>query len=96
VSTTPTSGWVFSTGFGSLTQTQNSKIEVMGRYLARQAATGRAGVAAIGVAQEFAPVFSGTKKTGPGGAVWFAFTKADRRVTCYYLALLTYPWVFVG
>jgi len=64
------------------------KIEVMGRYLARQAATGRAGVAAIGVAQEFAPVFTGTKKTGPGGAVWFAFTKADRRVTCYYF----YVW----
>ena len=60
------------------------KIEVMRRYLARQAATGRAGVAAIGVAQEFAPVFTGTKKTGPGGAVWFAFTKANRRVTCYY------------
>ena len=31
-------------------------------YLARQAATGRAGVAAIGVAQEFAPVFTATKK----------------------------------
>ncbi|HEY9377213.1 MAG TPA: hypothetical protein VIQ02_08985, partial [Jiangellaceae bacterium] len=60
------------------------KIEVMRRYLAKQAATGRAGVAAIGVAQEFAPVFTGTKKTGPGDAVWFAFTKADRRVTCYY------------
>jgi hypothetical protein len=63
------------------------KIEVMGRYLARQAATGRAGVAAIGVAQEFAPVFTGTKRTGPGGAVWFAFTKTDRRVTCYYFYL---------
>jgi hypothetical protein len=60
------------------------KIEVMRRYLANQAKTGRAGVAAVGVAQEFAPVFTGTKKTGPGDAVWFAFTKADRRVTCYY------------
>ena len=40
------------------------KIEVMRRYLAKQAKTGRAGVAAIGVAQEFAPVFTGTKKTG--------------------------------
>ena len=62
------------------------KIEVMHRYLASQA--GRAGVAAIGVAQEFAPVFTGTKKNGSGGAVWFAFTKADRRVTCYYF----YVW----
>lgn len=64
------------------------KIEVMRRYLAKQASTGRAGVAAIGVGQEFAPVFTATKKTGPGGAVWFAFTKADRRVTCYYF----YVW----
>ena len=38
------------------------KIEVMRRYLAKQAKTGRAGVAAIGVAQEFAPVFTGTRK----------------------------------
>ena len=33
-------------------------------YLARQAATGRAGVAAIGVAQEFAPVFTGDEEDG--------------------------------
>ena len=62
------------------------KIEVMRRFLARQAATGRAGVAAIGVAQEFAPVFLATKK-GAGTAVWFSFTKANRRVTCYYFYL---------
>jgi hypothetical protein len=59
------------------------KIDRMRRYLARQAASGRAGVAAIGVAQEFAPVFTATKKQR-GKAVWFSFTKADRRVTCYY------------
>ena len=40
------------------------KIDVMRPYLARQAATGRAGVAAIGVAQEFAPVFTATKNNG--------------------------------
>ena len=62
------------------------KIDRMRPYLARQAATGRAGVAAIGVAQEFAPVFTATKK-GAGKAVWFSFTKADRRVTCYYFDL---------
>jgi len=33
------------------------KIDVMRPYLARQADTGRAGVAAIGMAQEFAPVY---------------------------------------
>src|SRR6478609_4084581 len=62
------------------------KIDVMRPYLARQAAIGRSGVAAIGVAQEFAPVFTATKKGG-GKAVWFSFTKADRRVTCYYFYL---------
>src|SRR5208337_1414773 len=62
------------------------KIDRMRPYLARQAATGRAGVAAIGVAQEFAPVFLATKK-GAGAAVWFSFTKANRRVTCYYFYL---------
>ena len=62
------------------------KIEVMRPYLARQAATGRAGVAAIGVAQEFAPVFIASKKQR-GKSVWFSFTKADRRVTCFYFYL---------
>ena len=40
------------------------KIDVMRPYLAAQAATGRSGVAAIGVAQEFAPVFTGTEHSG--------------------------------
>jgi hypothetical protein len=40
------------------------KIDRMWPSLARQAATGRAGVAAIGVAQEFAPVFTATKTSG--------------------------------
>ena len=29
----------------------------------------------------------GTKKTGSNGIPWFSFTKADRRVTCYYFYL---------
>ena len=60
------------------------KIDRMRPYLARQAATGRAGMAAIGVAQEFAPVFLATKRNGQSTGVWFSFTKAQRRVTCYY------------
>jgi hypothetical protein len=40
------------------------KIDLMRPYLAAQAATGRWGVAAIGVAQEFARVFLATKHTG--------------------------------
>jgi hypothetical protein len=59
------------------------KIDVMRAYLARQARTGRSGVAAIGVAQEFAPVFTATKKQR-GKTVWFSFAVSQRRVSCYY------------
>jgi hypothetical protein len=64
--------------------TTDRKIEVMRPYLAAQAATGRSGVAAIGVAQEYAKVFSGTQRDAPNGIPWFSFAKADRRVSCYY------------
>ena len=63
------------------------KIDVMRRHLARQASTGGSGVAAIGVAQEFQKVFAGTSGTAPNGVPWFSFTKADRRVTCFYFYL---------
>ena len=63
------------------------KIDTMRPYLAAQAKTGRSGVAAIGVAQEYANVFTGTEREGSTGAPWFAFHKADRRVTCYYFYL---------
>ena len=65
------------------------KLSVMQPHLDRQAATGRAGVAAIGVAQEFQRVF--TAATGAvraeGGAPHFSWGKADRRVTAYYFYL---------
>ena len=63
------------------------KIEVMGRYLDAQAKTGRSGVAAIGVAQEYQNVFASTERSGINGLPWFSFTKADRRVTCFYFYL---------
>ena len=63
------------------------KIEVMRPYLARQARTGRPGVAAIGIAQEFQNVFAATKRVGHNGVPWFSFFKADRRVTCFYVYL---------
>lgn len=64
------------------------KIEKMRPYIAAQGQTGRSGVAAIGVAQEYASVFTSTKKTGSNGVLpWFCFTKADRRVSCYYFYL---------
>ena len=63
------------------------KIEVMRPYLARQARTGRSGVAAIGIAQEFQNVFASAQRKGHSGVGWFSFFKADRRVTCFYFYL---------
>jgi hypothetical protein len=61
------------------------KIEVMKPHLERQARTGRSGVAAIGVAQEYQNVFAAAKHAGKNSGVpCFSFNKADRRVTCYY------------
>jgi hypothetical protein len=63
------------------------RIEVMRPYLDAQAATGRSGVVAIGVAQEFASVFTGTEHSASNGIPWFGFAKANQRVTCYYFYL---------
>jgi hypothetical protein len=63
------------------------KLELMRPYLARQAATGVSGVAAIGVAQEFQRVWTAYERETPTGAPQWWFTKADRRVTCYYFYL---------
>ena len=48
----------------------------------------RSGVAAIGTAQEFQNVFASAQRKGDNGVPWFSFTKADRRVTCFYF----YVW----
>jgi hypothetical protein len=63
------------------------KLEVMRPYLARQAAIGRSGVAAIGVAQEFQRVWTAYQRETATGAPQFSFVKTDRRVTCYYFYL---------
>ena len=64
------------------------KITVMTPHLNRQAATGRSGVAAIGVAQEFQRVFTcSTTPARSGGAPHFSWYRADRRVTCFYFYL---------
>ena len=61
------------------------KLEVMRPHLDRLARQGRTGVAAIGVAQEFQRVFTGTThRPEGGGAPHFGYAKADRRVTAYY------------
>jgi hypothetical protein len=63
------------------------KIDVMRPHMARQTATGRSGVAAIGVAQEFQNVFAASQRPNSNGAPWYTFNKADRRVTCFYFYL---------
>jgi hypothetical protein len=63
------------------------KLDVMQRYLAAQARTGRSGVAAIGIAQEVQNVFAAHQRHASNNIPWFSFTKADRRVTCYYFYL---------
>jgi hypothetical protein len=63
------------------------KIEVMRPLMAKAEATGRSRVVAVGVAQEYQRVFSASTSTTPSGAPWFSYTKADRRVTCYYFYL---------
>ncbi len=66
------------------------KIDRMRPYVAAQARTGRSGVAAIGVAQEYQNVFAATRREDrgyAGNAVWYSFSKADRRVTCFYFYL---------
>jgi hypothetical protein len=65
----------------------DNKLEVMRPHLARQAATGRSGVAAVGVAQEFQRVWTAYERPTRTGAAQYCFTKADRRVTCYYFYL---------
>ena len=63
------------------------KIDVMQPYLARQAATGRPGVAAVGVSQEFQRVWAAYQRETKTAAPQYTFAKADRRVTCYYFYL---------
>jgi hypothetical protein len=63
------------------------KIDVMQPHLAAQAATGKSGVAAVGVAQEFQRVWSACQRDTQTAAPQYTFTTADRRVTCYYFYL---------
>jgi len=66
---------------------EDRKAEVMAPYLRRQAATGRSGVAAIGVSQEFQRVWAAYQRDTKTAAPQYTFAKADRRVTCYYFYL---------
>jgi len=63
------------------------KIAVMQPHIEAQAATGRSGVAAVGVSQEFQRVWSAYQRGTQTAAPQYTFAKADRRVTCYYFYL---------
>ncbi|HEX2819494.1 MAG TPA: hypothetical protein VHO07_04900 [Streptosporangiaceae bacterium] len=63
------------------------KIDRVMPLMRKAAATGRSQVVAIGVAQEYQRVFTGTKDQTPTGAVWFSYNRTERRVTCYYFYL---------
>jgi hypothetical protein len=63
------------------------KISVMQPHIEAQAATGRSGVAAVGVSQEFQRVWSAYQRDTKAAAPQYTFAKADRRVTCYYFYL---------
>ena len=63
------------------------KIDVMRPYLDAQAKIGESAVVAIGYAQEYQNVFAANQRQGSNGIPWFTFTKADRRVTCFYFYL---------
>ncbi len=63
------------------------KLELMRPHLARQAATGHSGVAAIGVAQEFQRVWTAYERSTSTGRPAWSFVKADRRVSVYYFYL---------
>jgi hypothetical protein len=63
------------------------KIDVMQSHIQAQAATGKSGVAAVGVSQEFQRVWSVYQGDTKTAAPQYTFAKADRRVTCYYLYL---------
>jgi len=64
------------------------KLDHVRPYLQRAEREGRFGVVAIVAAQEFQWVFSATKHTGAGPAVWFEWVKAERRVGIYYFYVL--------
>jgi hypothetical protein len=63
------------------------KIDQVMPLMRRAEAAGSSRVVAIGVAQEYQRVFTGTKSETSTGAVWFSYQRTERRVTCYYFYL---------
>jgi hypothetical protein len=63
------------------------KIDQVMPLMRKAAATGRSQVVAIGMAQEYQRVFTGSKSQTGTGAVWFSYQRTERRVSCYYFYL---------
>jgi hypothetical protein len=63
------------------------KIDQVMPLLRKAADGGRSRVVAVGVAQEYARVFTASKSESGTGAVWFSYNRVQRRVTCYYFYL---------
>jgi hypothetical protein len=62
------------------------KADVMAPYLESARCAGRSAVVAVGCAQEYAQVWTATKRdTDPGACPQFSFTKQQRRVSVYYV-----------
>jgi hypothetical protein len=62
------------------------KADVMAPYLDAARAEGRSRVVAIGCAQEYAQVWTATKRdTDPGKCPQFSYTKQQRRVSVFYV-----------
>jgi len=65
------------------------KADVIAPYLDAARAAGRSQVVAVGCAQEYASVWTGSKRdTDPGTCPQFSFAKAQRRVSVFYF----YVW----
>ena len=61
------------------------KLDAMRPHLDRQAATGRSGIAGIGVAQELQWLATCSTRPARGaGAPHCAWGRAERRVSCFY------------
>jgi hypothetical protein len=66
--------------------TAGRKADVIAPLLQAAEARGVSAVVALGLAQEYAPVWTGTKRaTDPGKCPQFSYAKTTRRVSVYYL-----------
>lgn len=80
-------GWARANNIPMLRFTAGErKTDVMAPYVDAARAENRSKVVAVGCAQEYAQVWTATKRdTDPGKASQFTFTKQQRRVSVFYV-----------